>query len=530
MLEIEKPLKPVLLVILDGWGIAPPGPGNAIELAKKPYFNSLLANYPHTQLTASEESVGLPKGESGNSEVGHLNIGAGRIVQQDLPRINSAIADGSFSRNESLIKAYENTLANNSNLHLLGLVGTAGGHSSVKHLYALLLEAKEHKVKNVYLHLFTDGRDSSTTAGVQVLNEIQKKIDTIGIGKIASITGRYWAMDRDNRWERTEKAYRTIVLGQGIRSNNVSHTIESSYQKNITDEFIEPTLITSEDNSVFTVKDNDSVIFFNFRPDRARQLTESFVLPEFLNFDRETGLKNIVFVTMTEYEKNLPVLVAFPLQVVEDSLAKIISDNGLKQLHIGETEKYAHVTYFFNGGREESYSLEHRVHIPSPKVITYDLKPEMSATELTDYVVAKLKEDLYEFYIVNFANADMVGHTGSISATEKAIEILDSCLEKIGNEVLGKNGVMIVTADHGNAETMLNPTTGEVDTAHSRNQVPFVVVAKVLQKKPTVQLPPGILADVAPSVLSLFGIEKPDSMSGRNLLGIRVKEIISTPQ
>ncbi len=530
MIEIEKPLKPLVLVVLDGWGIAAPGPGNAIGLANKPYFNSIISSFPHTQLIASGESVGLPKGEPGNSEVGHLNIGAGKIVYQDLPRISSAIADGTFIRNEVFVKAFENTIKNNSALHLLGLVGTGGVHSSVEHLYALLWAAKEHNVKNVYLHLFTDGRDSSPTSGLQQLDEIQKKIATIGVGRIASIMGRYWAMDRDKRWERTERAYRAMVFGEGQKTVSVGSLIENSYQKNVTDEFIEPAVITYENNLPPVIKDCDSVIFFNFRPDRARQLTQSFVLPNFTGFDRKVMLKNIFFVTMAEYEKGLPVSIAFPHQGIAEPIARVLSDKMLKQLHIGETEKYAHVTYFFNGGREDPFPMEDRVHIPSPKVATYDQKPEMSANEITEFVLGKIKNDVYQFIIINFANADMVGHTGSIEATIKAVEVLDSCLKKIGDEVLIKNGAMVITADHGNAELMINPITGGVDTEHSSSRVPFIVVANEFQHSSTLQFPSGILADVAPTILSLMGIEKPGTMVGRDLLSVKVKNGINRPQ
>ena len=409
-------------------------------------------------------------------------------------------------------------------------MGTGSVHSSVEHMYALLWAAKEHYVKDVYLHLFTDGRDSSPTAGLQLLDEIQKKIAAIGIGRIASIMGRYWAMDRDKRWERTERAYRAIVFGEGYKSASIGSVIENSYQKNITDEFIEPTLISYENNSLLTVKNSDSVIFFNFRPDRARQLTQSFILPNFTGFDRKLMLKDILFVTMTEYEKGLPVSIAFPHQGVVEPLARVVSDHMLKQLHIGETEKYAHVTYFINGGREDSYPMEDRVHIPSPKIATFDIKPEMSANEIADYVVSKLREDVYQFYVVNFANADMVGHTGSIGATVKAVEVLDSCLKRIGDEVLLKEGAMIVTADHGNAELMINPTTGGVDTEHSSSRVPFIVVAKQFQHSATLQFPVGILADVAPTTLALLGVGKPETMVGRDILGVKVKDGVNRAQ
>lgn len=523
MIKLSKPLRPLVLVILDGFGISAPNNSNAIHLAKKPFYNSVSVVYPHTQLIASGESVGLPKGEAGNSEVGHLNIGAGKIVYQDLPRINSAIADGSFLHNDVFKRAFNHCKENNSALHLLGLVGTGVVHSSVEHIYALLWAAKENDLKKVFLHLFTDGRDSSPTAALQVIQEIEYKIAAIGIGKIASIMGRYWSMDRDKRWERISRAYKALVYGEGSYVIDPKAAVESSYEKNITDEFIEPTLIKFENNTLGSIKDNDSIIFFNFRPDRARQLTQTFVLPNFAEFQRNKQLKNINFVTMTEYEKGLPVDIAFSHQEISQPLAKVIADHLLKQLHIGETEKYAHVTYFINGGREDSFPMEDRVHIPSLKIATYDLKPEMSANEITDYTIGKLLNDSYDLYIVNFANADMVAHTGSLSATIKAIETLDRCLERICEKVFEKSGAMVITSDHGNAEIMLNPVTGKVDTEHSTNPVPFIVIAKEFQNSVVTQLQSGILADVAPTVLALMGITKPGTMMGQDLLGISIR-------
>lgn len=523
MFELNKPLRPLVLVILDGWGIAAQGTGNAITLAKKPFFDSIMASFPHAQLSASGEAVGLPKGEAGNSEVGHLNIGAGKIVYQDEPRINSSIADGTFLKNEVFLKSFEHVKKNKTSLHIMGLVGTGKVHASVEHLYALLWAAKENNVENVFLHAFTDGRDSSPTAGAQVIQELQNKIAAIGTGKIATIMGRYWAMDRDKRWERIQKAYRAIAFGEGPVGMTALDVINQSYGKNITDEFIEPTVIDLGSGQKANVKEGDSVIFFNFRPDRARQLTETFVLPNFTGFERGELLKNIYFVSMTEYEKGLPVAVAFPHQEITQPIAKVISDHLIKQLHTGESEKYAHVTYFINGGREDPFPMEDRVHIPSPKVATYDQKPEMSANEITDYLLSRLKSDIYEFYIVNFANADMVAHTGSIQATISAIETLDKCLKRISDEVLLKGGAMVVTADHGNAEQMINPATGGVDTEHSGNKVPLIIVCREFQHSSTLQLPVGILADVAPTVLALMGINKPATMIGRDLLGIRLK-------
>lgn len=521
MARLQKPLRPLVLAIVDGWGLSAASAGNAITSAHKPFFDSAWASYPHTQLSASGEVVGLPKGEAGNSEVGHLNMGAGKIVYQDESRINSSIADGSFLKNEAFLAAFDHTNRNKSSLHIMGLVGTGRVHASVEHMYALVWAAKENQVENIFLHIFTDGRDSSPTGDLQVIGEIQAKLAAIGAGRIASVMGRYWAMDRDKRWERVARAYRALVFGEGNRALDPRSVVENSYQKNVTDEFIEPTLITFEGNTVHNIKAHDSVIFFNFRPDRARQLTHAFVLPHFTDFDRGPILANLAFVTMTEYEKGLPVTVAFPHQEIAQPLAKVVSDRLLRQLHIGESEKYAHVTYFINGGREDPFPHEDRVHIPSPKVATYDLKPEMSALEIANFVASKIKTNSYDFYIVNFANADMVAHTGSLSATTKAIETLDTCLQKIATEILAKNGALVITSDHGNAEVMINPATGKVDTEHSDSPVPFLVVAKELEHT-SEQLPSGILADVAPTVLALMGIDKPPTMVGRDLLGIKI--------
>src|SRR3972149_2348943 len=522
MIQLSKPLKPVVLVILDGWGVAPESAGNAITLAHLPYFHSINVSYPHTVLEASGPSVGLPSGEAGNSEVGHLNIGAGKIVYQDLPRINSAIADGSFLKNETFKRAFDHVKTNKSNLHLMGLVGTGNVHASVEHLYALLWAAKEAGLQNVFLHLFTDGRDSSPTSGLQLIAQIEYKISTIGVGKIASVMGRYWAMDRDQRWERTKRAYEALVNGQASLATSPRVLIQSSYSKKVTDEFIEPTLIAAEGKTITTVRNGDSLIFFNFRPDQARELTKSLTESDFQGFSRKIVLKDLYFVCMAEYDSGSSLPVAFPHHKINEPLSRVISNYSLKQLHIGETEKYAHVTYFFNGGREEPFLLEDRVHISSPKVSTYDLKPQMSAGEITDYVSNKLRGNVYEFYVVNFANADMVAHTGSIDATIKAVEFLDTCLRVIGREVLLKNGAMIVTADHGNAEAMLNAQTGGVDTEHSTNKVPFIVVANEFNHSSTLQFPSGILADVAPTVLSLMGLPKGVSMFGQDLLEVKV--------
>ncbi|OGY27135.1 MAG: phosphoglycerate mutase (2,3-diphosphoglycerate-independent) [Candidatus Woykebacteria bacterium RBG_16_43_9] len=512
-----KALKPLALIILDGWGVAPESDGNAISLAHKPFWDRISVAYPHTTLLASGEEVGLPKGEAGNSEVGHLNIGAGMIVYQELPRVNMAISDGSFLNNKALLTAAGNVKRNKTNFHLIGLVGRGSVHSSLEHLYALLWFAKSQGVRQVYLHLFTDGRDSPPTSGLGIIKDIVDKCAKIGIGKIATICGRYYAMDRDKRWDRTERCYQLLVEGKGSQIEDPTQEISELYKKEITDEFIEP-LVISENGGIHPIKNADTVVFFNFRSDRARQLTEAFVDPTFSEFPDRKFLKTLTFITMTQYERNLPVMTAFPPPIIDYPLAAVLSMNDLKQLHIGETEKYAHVTYFLNGGREDPYPGEDRVHIPSPKVATYDKKPDMSATEITNYVCSKLEQKIYDVFIINFANADMVAHTGALEATIKAVETLDVCLERITKAVLNLNGVVVVTADHGNAETMIDIRTGGPDTEHNSSPVPLILVSDVFKTRQDLKLPVGVLADVTPTTLSLLGITVPGSMTGRNLL------------
>ena len=510
--------KRVVLIILDGWGIGAEDAGNAIYLANKPFWNKISTVYPHTRLQAAGEAVGLPSGEAGNSEVGHLNIGAGMIVYQEFPRVNMALTDGSFLTNRALLTATGAVKKNQSTLHLMGLIGTGNVHSSIEHLYALLWFAKAQGIQKVAVHTFTDGRDSSPTAGLGLVEIILEKFKEIGVGSFASLSGRYFAMDRDNHWERIQKVYSAIVEGNAPKANDPIMLVNNSYKKKVTDEFIEPTLIVTDGSEPQLIRDGDGVIFFNFRPDRALQMTKAFVEKDFKGFERKKFLPNLTFVTMTEYEKNLPVLVAFPPIIIDNPLAAVISLNDLRQLHIGETEKYAHVTYFINGGRETPYPNEERIHVPSPKVATYDQKPEMSAVEITDQVCNFLRKGLYDFYLINFANADMVAHTGSLEATKKAIEVLDACLERIVKVAL-PSGAVVITADHGNAESLVNPKTGGVDTEHSANTVPFVVVAEGFNNRTQIRLPSGILADVAPTVLGLLGIHPPSSMTGKNLLG-----------
>ena len=523
-----KSQTPLVLIILDGWGVGSEGDGNAISAARKPFWDKISVAFPHTSLLASGEEVGLPKGEAGNSEVGHLNIGAGKIIYQEFPRINMSISDGSFLSNSAFLSATENVKKNKTKLHLIGLVGRGSVHSSLEHLYALLWFVKTQGLAEVYLHLFTDGRDSPPTSGAGVIKDIVDKTKEIGIGKIATLCGRYFAMDRDNRWDRTKRCYDLLVEGKGKRTSNLLFSLSEFYKNSVTDEFMEPLvvtddeliepLVTSKTTGVNLVSDGDSVIFFNFRADRARQLTKAFTEHKFTSFPHRKQLDKLTFITMTQYDKNIPLYAAYPPPAIDFPLSSILSMNNLKQLHIGETEKYAHVTYFLNGGREDPYPGEDRVHIPSPRIATYDKKPEMSANEITDYVISKLEQNIYDVIIVNFANADMVAHTGSLEATIKAIEVLDSQLESITETVLSLKGVVLICADHGNAETMIDVRTGGPDTEHSQNPVPFFVISDKFKTRQDLRLPQGILADIAPTVLSILGITVPDSMTGRNLL------------
>jgi len=541
-------MKPVVLVVLDGWGIAPPGPGNAISRSKLPNYTHYWYSYPHTTLAASGESVGLPRGEDGNTETGHLNLGAGRIVYQDLPRINMAIADGSFYKNPAFLSALNHVKKTGGKLHLLGLVGSGGVHSNIEHVYALLNFCKEQQFMNVFLHLITDGRDSPPTLGHTYIEQVEKEVQMLSIGTIASVMGRYYAMDRDMRWDRTERAYRSLTLGEGKKSLTPQQAVDAAYKAGQTDEFIEPTLITNADSSPKAlVSANDAVIFFNFRIDRTRQLTKAFVLPEFNKdtvrvagfdpytikyykkhivenvsfqgpFTRGPKIANLFFVTMTEYEKNLPVdAIAFPPQVVAFPLGRVLTTHELHQLRVSETEKERFVTYYFNGQREEAFPFEDRLIVPSPKVATYDLKPEMSAREMTTSLIGELNRQFYQFILVNYANADMVAHTGVIDAAVVACETIDECLGKLVPAILVQEGYCIITADHGNVEEMLDAATGGIDTEHSTFPVPFIVIGKEFESK-MAELVSGILADVAPTILSLLGLPKPSDMTGRNLL------------
>ncbi len=544
----------VLLVVLDGWGLAAPGPGNAISKAETQNMNKFVVSYPHTQLQASGEAVGLPRGEEGNTETGHLNLGAGRIVYQDLQRINLSIADGSFYEDPVLIGAIEHAKKNNSNLHLMGLIGAGGVHSNIEHLFALIDLCKRSNFDRVFLHLFTDGRDSPPNAAKIYISQLREVLVRQGIGKIATLMGRYWAMDRDMRWERTAKAYFALTKGTGQFVKTPEEGIDASYAEGKTDEFIEPCIITDfEGRPLSLIKDNDAVIFFNFRIDRPRQLSRAFVFEDFSKanipvgfdpylvkykkthiaaqptqliepFDRGPRLNNLYFVTMTEYSKSIVeggAKVAFPPEIVKLPLGQVISQAGYKQLRVSESEKERFVTFYFNGQQEAAFEGEDRLIIPSPKIATYDLKPEMSAREITDGVLLKLKESPdYKFVLVNFANPDMVGHTGNIGAAAMACKIVDECLGKLSDWVLAYGGNMIITADHGNCEEMINNETGAIDTEHNKNPVPFIAISQNLVGK-NVTLTAGILADIAPTVLKLMNIEVPSSMTGHNLLDVK---------
>ncbi|MDY6013127.1 2,3-bisphosphoglycerate-independent phosphoglycerate mutase [Clostridium sp.] len=506
--------KPVMLMILDGFGIAKASDGNAVSLAKKPNFDRLIKEYPHSILEASGMAVGLPEGQMGNSEVGHLNIGAGRIVYQELTRITKAIADGEFFENEELLKAMKNAKENNSALHLMGLLSDGGVHSHINHLKGLLEFAKKEGLTKVYVHAFMDGRDVAPSSGKEFIEKTEEMMKEIGVGKIATINGRYYAMDRDNRWERVELAYNAIVRGTGNTANSAIEAIEESYKNDKTDEFVVPTVILENGEPTATVKSGDSVVFFNFRPDRARELTRALTQKDFDGFNAEK--LDLTFVTMTQYDKTFEgVMVAFKPQTLKNTLGEFVANKGLNQLRIAETEKYAHVTFFFNGGVEKPNKNEDRALIASPKVATYDLKPEMSAYEVTEELIKRIDSDKYDMIILNYANPDMVGHTGVIPAAVKAIETVDECLGKIADKILEKNGSLFITADHGNAEVMIDPETGAPFTAHTTDPVPFVWVSNDAKGK---SLENGKLSDIAPTMLHEMGLEAPEEMTGHSLI------------
>jgi len=504
------PNKPLALIIMDGWGVRDSSDANAIKLSKSQIVNTLAKQYPSTTLGCSGEAVGLPEGQMGNSEVGHLNIGAGRIVYQELTRITKSIKEGDFFKNKVLLSAINHVKKNNSNLHIMGLVSDGGVHSDNKHLYALLDLAKRNNVSKVYIHCFMDGRDTPPKSGKKYIEELQSEIKKLGVGRIATIIGRYYAMDRDNRWERISQAYDAITSGIGVSESDPIQAMQNAYDRKETDEFIKPVIIKEAPK----VSDKDSMIFFNFRGDRAREITRCFTDADFKGFARKVHPK-VHFVCLTQYDITVNAQVAYPPQELKNILSEILSKNGLKQLRIAETEKYAHVTFFFNGGVEKPFPLEDRVLIPSPKVATYDLKPEMSAYEVTDRVFKEIESGKYDVVIMNYANCDMVGHSGILEAAIKAVEAVDKSVGRVVELVKKLGGITMITADHGNAEQMYDPATNGPHTAHTCNKVPFMIVT--VDKKISVR-EGGILADIAPTMLQLLGISKPKEMTGGSLI------------
>lgn len=523
--------KPVVLTIFDGWGVAPASSGNAITAAKTPNFSEYLKKYPSMTLYASGSEVGLLFGEIGNSEVGHLNIGAGRVYYQSCPRINQAIADGSFFTNRALVAAVEQVKKNKSQLHLIGMLSSGNVHSSTAHLYALLEFCRKNVLgKEVFVHVILDGRDCQYNTGVQFVAELKKKLNEFKVGAIASISGRFYAMDRDNRWPRVEKAYRAMAEGKGDRqATDPVKTIEESYAGKVYDEEFVPTVIVDKGGRpVTTARSGDAAIFFNFRPDRARELTKAFVLPGFDKFER-AYIKDLYFVTLMEYEKDLPAVIAYEPVVVRNCLAEVVSNKKLKQFHVAETEKYAHVTFFLNGTVEDPFPGEERALVPSPGVANYAEAPAMSAAGVTKEAVKAIDSGKYDLIVINFANADMVGHTGDRAATIAGIEAADQSLGEVVKHTLANDGVVIMTADHGNAEEVINLQTGEIDKEHSTNPVPLVIIGKdfagqagpggdPLDGDLSLLPPVGVLADVAPTVLKLLGVAEPPEMTGRALI------------
>ncbi len=503
-------VKPLVLIIMDGWGERDSADANAIKLSKSQIVNNLSKQYPSTSLGCSGGSVGLPEGQMGNSEVGHLNIGAGRVVYQELTRITKSIKDGDFFSNKVLLGAVNNVKKNRSNLHIMGLVSDGGVHSDNKHLYALLDLAKRNNIDNVYVHCFMDGRDTPPESGKRYIEELQKEIGARGVGKIATIIGRYYAMDRDNRWERVEKAYDSLTSGIGIEENDAVNAMQNAYDRKETDEFIKPIIIKGSPR----ISDNDSLIFFNFRGDRAREITRCFTDKDFKGFKRKTHPK-VHFVCLTQYDVTIDAPVAYAPQELKSILSEVLSRNGLKQLRIAETEKYAHVTFFFNGGVEKPYPNEDRVLIPSPKVATYDLKPEMSAYEVTDRVLKEIESGKYDVVIMNYANCDMVGHTGILNAAIAAVTAVNISVGRVVDLVRKLGGATLITADHGNAEQMYDPVTHGPHTAHTCDRVPFVLIS---DKKNIKLRGDGILADIAPTMLEMLGIKQPTEMTGRSLI------------
>ncbi|MFC1640619.1 2,3-bisphosphoglycerate-independent phosphoglycerate mutase [Patescibacteria group bacterium] len=515
----------VVLMVLDGYGVAPPSRGNAIASSDMPYYRELIREYPYANLQAAGEAVGLPWGEMGNSEVGHMNIGMGRIMYQELPRINNGIRDGSFYKNEVLLKAINHVKQHKSKLHMVGLLSNGIVHSSDEHLYQLLALAKSQGIDQAYVHAIMDGRDTPPKSGVEFVNRFHQQAKKLGIGVLASCAGRFYSMDRDNRWERIEKGYQAMT-GLAPKTDDVIQHLTRQYEKGNSDENIDPVVLINEvGGPIGAVGKDDAVIYFNFRSDRARQLTKAFVLPGFEKFERGPQIENLMFVAMVEYEAGLPVEIAFPPDVPENALSKVISDSGLYQVHIAETEKFAHVTNFFDGSLGQAYPNEDFVLIPSPSVDDYSEAPEMSAPEITRKAVERLSSGKYNFYVINFANADMVGHTGNMEATREALQYLDQSIKEIVTTTLSVNGVCVITADHGNAEDMFDPESGEASKEHTANPVPFVLISNDVRQPDSPktmniesQTPIGLLSDVAPTILELYRIQLPPVMTGRSLL------------
>ncbi|MBI4733768.1 MAG: 2,3-bisphosphoglycerate-independent phosphoglycerate mutase [Rubrobacteridae bacterium] len=512
----EKVPKPVVLCVMDGWGINPDIEGNAIKAAKTPNLDRYEIEFSKTEISASGESVGLPDGQMGNSEVGHLNLGAGRVVYQEITRISKAIREKSFFNNKILNNAMQEAKKRNTSVHLMGLLSDGGVHSHMDHLFALIDMAKNNGVESLYIHAFLDGRDVPPQSALTYFKQLEDKLNEAGIGRVATVTGRYYAMDRDNRWDRVEKAYYAMVKGKGREAFSSVQAVEQSYAADVVDEFVEPTIIVDENTKkpLAQIGSNDTLIFFNFRADRAREITRAFIEESFDGFDRGNDPARPHFVCLTQYDAMFKVDVAYPPQELNNILADIISNHGLKQLHTAETEKYAHVTFFFNGGREEPAVGEERVLIPSPKVATYDLKPEMSAYEVADVVVKAINSETFDFIVVNFANGDMVGHTGVFDAAVKAVEVVDECVGRVVEMVRSKGGVIFITSDHGNADKMVDYKHHQPFTAHTTNKVPFYAI---LEDK-VVLREGGILADVAPTILDVMQIEKPKEMTGTSLI------------
>ena len=506
--------KPVALIILDGFALRGETSGNAVAHAKKPNFDSFWETYPHSELIASGEAVGLPEGQMGNSEVGHLNIGAGRIVYQSLTRVNVAIREGHFEQNETFINAMNHVKEKNSSLHVFGLLSDGGVHSHIQHLFALLELAKNQGVERVYIHGFLDGRDVGPQTAPQYIQQLNEYIHQNGVGEIATISGRYYSMDRDKRWDRVEKSYRAMVYGDGPSYSNAVECINDSYNNGIFDEFVLPSVMTKEDGSpVATIQDNDAVIFYNFRPDRAIQISNTFTNKDFRAFDRGPHHpEDLMFVCLTHFSETVDGYVAFKPVGMDNTLGEVLAQNGLKQLRIAETEKYPHVTFFMSGGREEPFPGEERILINSPKVATYDLMPEMSAYEVTEALVKEIEAEKHDAIILNFANPDMVGHSGMLEPTIKAVEVVDECLGKVISAIQAKGGVAIITADHGNADEVVT-MEGSPMTAHTTNPVPVIVTQTGIELRDG-----GKLGDLAPTVLDLLGVEKPAEMTGTSLI------------